>query len=103
MVDCTTGYCASCWFDPAYEELEDLEPDVVVLMGTEETTGIVGWTSAIWEANNKTPINWIVSEGGQVSSLLMTSISTPKFLVFCWGCWRESVWGRVPGCGLLDI
>ena len=67
--DCQTGCCNECWFAPTYQWLGEELPDVVVLLGTEEVTGILAWLSAVWEKNNRPPIQWIVSEGGQVSGL----------------------------------
>ena len=68
-VDCSTGCCDECWFAPTYDSLSESDPDVVVLIGTEETTGILAWVSSVWEVKSKGPIHWVLSEGGQVSSL----------------------------------
>ena len=72
-VDCQTGCCNNCWFNPTYQWLLEEEPDVVVLIGDEDVTSIVGWVSVAWEEavkeNGAERFQWIVSDGGQASSL----------------------------------
>ncbi len=68
-VDCNTGCCKQCWFEDAYNLIESVDPDVIVLIGTEEATGIMSWISTLWLAKDKKPVEWLVSEGGRIPSL----------------------------------
>ena len=74
--DCQTGCCNECWF-AHYQWLGEELPDIG-LTQVEEVTGILAWLSAVWEKNNRPPIQWIVSEGGQVSGLFLRLQSIPR-------------------------